>query len=227
MAYEKQTWNTQSYVNPTRMNHIEDGIAEAMPSENMALLGAKNLNSLPYYHPNGRVVNGVTFTINADGTLTANGTASGGNGTFACHNRERGARENLILPNGKYILTGCPSSGSSSKYYIAVQRTYNGTINTMGIDYGNGVEVTLNGDDYTTDEVTVQIQCYVAQNYTANNLVFKPMFRKVGDVDSTWTPYAMTNKQITDVIGNPPLNAGTYTLQLIVDSSGIRTYSWV
>ena len=31
MAYEKQTWDTDttSYVNPTRMNHIEDGIANA------------------------------------------------------------------------------------------------------------------------------------------------------------------------------------------------------
>ena len=27
MAYSKQTWDTISYVNPTRMNHIEDGIA--------------------------------------------------------------------------------------------------------------------------------------------------------------------------------------------------------
>lgn len=26
MAYSKQTWDTTSYVNPTRMNHIEDGI---------------------------------------------------------------------------------------------------------------------------------------------------------------------------------------------------------
>lgn len=26
MAYEKQTWNTTSIFNPTRMNHIEDGI---------------------------------------------------------------------------------------------------------------------------------------------------------------------------------------------------------
>ena len=26
MAYSKQTWDTNSYVNPTRMNHIEDGI---------------------------------------------------------------------------------------------------------------------------------------------------------------------------------------------------------
>lgn len=26
MAYEKQQWDTTSYINPTRMNHIEDGI---------------------------------------------------------------------------------------------------------------------------------------------------------------------------------------------------------
>ena len=29
MAYEKQTWDTTSFVNPTRMNHIEDGIEGA------------------------------------------------------------------------------------------------------------------------------------------------------------------------------------------------------
>ena len=29
MAYSKQTWDTTSYVNPTRMNHIEGGIESA------------------------------------------------------------------------------------------------------------------------------------------------------------------------------------------------------
>lgn len=29
MAYSKQTWDTTSYVNPTRMNHIENGIESA------------------------------------------------------------------------------------------------------------------------------------------------------------------------------------------------------
>ena len=28
MAYSKQTWDTTSYVNPTRMNHIEQGIED-------------------------------------------------------------------------------------------------------------------------------------------------------------------------------------------------------
>lgn len=29
MAYSKQTWDTTSYVNPTRMNHIEQGVYDA------------------------------------------------------------------------------------------------------------------------------------------------------------------------------------------------------
>ena len=29
MAYSKQTWDTTSYVNPTRMNHMEQGIYDA------------------------------------------------------------------------------------------------------------------------------------------------------------------------------------------------------
>jgi len=32
MAYSKQTWDTSSYVNPTRMNHIEEGIEEVSDS---------------------------------------------------------------------------------------------------------------------------------------------------------------------------------------------------
>lgn len=32
MAYSKQTWDTASYVNPTRMNHIEQGIYDVEQS---------------------------------------------------------------------------------------------------------------------------------------------------------------------------------------------------
>ena len=33
MAYSKQTWDTTSYVNPTRMNHIEQGIYDASTAD--------------------------------------------------------------------------------------------------------------------------------------------------------------------------------------------------
>ena len=35
MAYSKQTWDTTSYVNPTRMNHMEDGIYDALPKSDI------------------------------------------------------------------------------------------------------------------------------------------------------------------------------------------------
>lgn len=42
MAYSKQTWDTTSYVNPTRMNHIEDGIAGVL---NWTLVGSQTGNT--------------------------------------------------------------------------------------------------------------------------------------------------------------------------------------
>ena len=56
MAYSKQTWDTSSYVNPTRMNHIEDGIESAF-----AIIEAHNTNA------QGAVSlsNNVTVTVEA------------------------------------------------------------------------------------------------------------------------------------------------------------------
>ena len=163
-----------------------------------AILGAKNLNATPYYHSSGRVQNYVTWTVNDDGSITANGTASGGNSAFSCHTRTKTNANCLILPNGKYIFSGCPSGGSTSKYALLVERTYNGTAETLGIDTGDGVEITLNGDDYSNDEVVVQIICRVYNGFQASNLTFYPMVRLANDTDATWKPYAETNKELTD-----------------------------
>lgn len=226
MAYEKQTWNTQSYVNPTRMNHIEDGIASAMTSGDMALLGAKNLNFMPYYHGMSRTASGVTFTVNEDGSITTSGTATA-DANFFCHRRIYGSATDLVLPNGNYILTGCPSGGSMQKYDVQVLRTYNDTAETVARDFGNGTNVTLNGDDFSSDEVVLGLYINIRNGQNANGLTFKPMLRMAGDNDSTWTPFALTNKQLSDIVGNTPTSAGTYKLQLVVDSSGNKTYSWV
>ena len=46
MAYSKQTWDTTSYVNPTRMNHIEDGIESASTAvENTRVVVSDRLSS--------------------------------------------------------------------------------------------------------------------------------------------------------------------------------------
>lgn len=213
MAYDKQTWDTTSYVNPTRMNHIEDGIANAMTSGNMSYLGAKNLNAYPYYE-GSHTDHNVVWTDNGDGTVVANGKATGANGDFNCHSHSAtNELYQLILPNGKYIVSGCPTGGSTSTYYIQIgcYDTAGENFVVLGRDLGNGVEITLNGDYYSVNSVRLNITCRVYNNYTANNLVFKPMIRLAGDNDNTWQPYAMTNKQITDWTRNVKKN---YTLIL-------------
>jgi len=226
-AYDKYTWGTTDYVTPTKMNHMEDGIANASTNEIQSQLGAKNLNSYPYYRDNGRVSAGVTYTVNADGSVEPNGTATGGDSSFGCHSREYPSRNMLILPNGTYILTGCPSGGSSSKYYITASIYRNGDSEQLARDTGSGAEFTVNGDDNFTDKAVIHLLVNIKEGQNANGKIFKPMIRLKGDNDAVYKPYAMTNEQITEVIGNPPRNSGTYTLQLVVDSNGNRTYSWV
>ena len=44
--------------------------------ESYGKLGTKNLNSYPYYNPDSFTSNGVTFLVQSDGSVIANGTAT-------------------------------------------------------------------------------------------------------------------------------------------------------
>lgn len=115
--------------------------------------------------------NGVTFTVNSDGTVIANGTASAD--AYLTINAG-------TLPVGNYIKTGCPAGGSSGQTY------WFGGLNT-GDDVGNGRSISV------TDP-TAQYSFIIAikSGYIANNLVFKPMLRKASIVDPTYEPYHRT-----------------------------------
>lgn len=206
--------------------NVEAEVEKKVDWVSNSVLGAKNLNKYPYYDTT-KTISDLVYTDNGDGTITANGsnnTAS--NANFNFHQRNQSLK-NLILPNGKYILTGCPSGGNNT-YYIRLETTISGVRTVLGFDYGDGVEVELTGDDYAPTGFTqIGLVAVVTANLTVNNIVFKPMIRKKEDTDTTYRPYAMTNKELTDIVKNTPSTAGTYTLQLVVDASGNETYSWV
>ncbi len=54
MAYSKQTWDTSSYVNPTRMNHIEDGVKEA--SDRLSAVEPNSLYSSGSHFTSGWII---------------------------------------------------------------------------------------------------------------------------------------------------------------------------
>lgn len=104
-----------------------------------------------------QTASGVTFTNNADGTITANGTAS----------------SNIFLgiifywlelsTDRKYLLIGCPSGGSSDKYFLYVNN--GGAL--WNYDIGNG---SIGTPIKQRGVITIAI----LKGVVVNNLVFKP-----------------------------------------------------
>lgn len=122
-----------------------------------------------------QTVNGVTFTVNSDGSVTVNGTQDGQGGGSYFHISD------YFYGNGNYIINGCPANGSSSTYRLYVWD--NDARSEVGSDTGNGASVTLvSGHRYT-------INIMIGTSQTVSNLIFKPMIRLATDTDDTYVPY--------------------------------------
>jgi hypothetical protein len=139
--------------------------------------GGKNL--LPN-NATTQTINGVAFTVNSDGSITANGTATRNTNLLV------GNLNNIS--NGDYILTGCPSGGSGSTYYLALYQS--DVIDTS--DRGNGKTFTK-----TNAMTNTNVSIVIANGVTVSNLTFYPMIRLASDTDDTYVPYAKTNQQLT------------------------------
>lgn len=142
------------------------------------ILGAKN------FLPNNattQAINGITFTVNNDGTLIANGTATA--------NANLVLVSNLVLDAGSYILSGCPANGSVNTYYL-----YN---DTVGSDYGNGFSFS-----YNIKTTTVRFGIMIKSGTTVSNITFKPMIRLATIKDGAYVPYSMTNRELSSQISN-------------------------
>lgn len=145
----------------------------------IANLGAKNLLEVTSAT---RTVNGVTFTVNNDQTITVNGTNTGTSTALFAIN-------NIPLQSGiAYTLSGCPSGGSSATYYLGSLDTTNWQ--TFATDTGNGGTATL------SEPKAIQFRIGVRTGVTVNNLVFKPMLRRAEITDNTFVPYAPTNREL-------------------------------
>lgn len=165
----------------------------------MGQMGAKNLIPYPYY-ADTEEDRGITWTNQSNGWVVATGTAS----ADSAHNLSLRTVENgIYLPNGTYILNGCPSDGSDSTYYLEAVITKNSSAFRLGIDSGSGVEIEITGDDFSNDGAYVMIRGIVKNAYAIqSSLTLKPMLRLATDTDDTYQPYAKTNKQLTDEIDN-------------------------
>lgn len=123
------------------------------------MYGGVGKNILPNNITNGQQTAGITATVNSNLTVGLSGTAGDSSDAvfILC--------ENVPVPAGSYVLSGCPSGGSSSTYKMIL--TVNNT--TDYVDTGDGVAVELSSDSL------IKAQIVVNHGTAAPSYAFSPM----------------------------------------------------
>lgn len=122
-----------------------------------------------------RTINGVTFTVNADESVTLNGTATS-LAFFAV-----GAIQ--LKAGTSYIVNGCPTGGSDDSYSFTLRSDSWSSAPQYGTDKGKGTVIKLDKN------TTVYSLIRVAAGATVNNLTFYPMIRLASVANPAYEPY--------------------------------------
>ena len=149
--------HTQLSGNPIA---ITNALADEQPLE-MRVYGCKNLIPYPYADTT-KTSNGITFTDNGDGSITADGTATDIARFYLARS--------IALKKGTYTLSGCPSGGSLSTYRLS---------GFSYADNGGGVNFLLTQDKSDWCVITI------FPGTTVKNITFKPQL----ELGTTATEY--------------------------------------
>ena len=151
------------------------------------ILGAKNLL------PNNAVTRengGITYTVNSDGSVKANGTVPSGGVSYLviASGTTGGAENNSLSANGTTLFPAGMTVKTSEKR-LAVRYTDDsyGTVNANTV--------------FTFPKNVGLVYITYSAGASPSNEIHYPMFRLESDPDDTYVPYAMTNREITSNIG--------------------------
>lgn len=158
-------------------NMFKIGVTDRFTKQTDGIIPGKNLIN-PEEYPSfsgGKTeftTNGITFKKLEDGSVSANGTCTGDGAS--CQVKIYSAGNNK-----KYLITGCPSGGSSTTYYIW-------DTNYPYYDYGEGC-VTTNLSAYS-------IWISIRPGTTVKDLIFKPQLYYLTDVSTYYCNFAWIDK---------------------------------
>lgn len=174
---------TENSNNPVKSGGVftdEQNIYKVMGSN-----GAKNLipNSMKDYSGNG-----ITITVNDDGTFNIDGTVTA-DMTLESNNA---ICNGLSIKKGNYkfvtSFTGTKPTGFTRIYYRI------GTGSSHSTSWDADTEITI------TENTTLNVWLYfpIDNSFTFDNQTFSIMLVSTSDTDSTYQPYAKTNRQLTE-----------------------------
>ncbi len=142
------------------------------------LLANNTYKNLLRNYASTKTINGITFTVNSNGTITVNGTATDDTTfMFGSYFFEDSTSH--------FVYTGTPATGSDDTYCTQLVHCKTNGYSNIYNEYGDGF--TLVSDNGVFDFVNVQIK--ISSGYKADSLIFKPMIRLAAITDNTYVPY--------------------------------------
>jgi hypothetical protein len=158
-------------------------------------LQGQNLIPYPYDGTEGNT-NGITWTVNDDGSVTANGTASKEALYSLIYPYNLSTMKSLQLGNTYIISDGLTDEQHTNVGYMQLVRydKNNPTNWKYGVSSMKGTEI------YTAnDENTLQygIRLIIRNGATANNITFKPML-EVGTMSHEYQPTTISNTSLNE-----------------------------
>lgn len=142
-------------------------------------VSGKNLMKYPYFDTN-KTVNGVTYTVNGDGTITMNGTSTDKSYFYFTHDVSK-----KIYPAGKYTISGMPKN---SIIDLRVLNIDDSTV--IANDIGNSASFVL------TKPAPLRIYLYFGAGKTFDNVTIYPQL-ELGDTTTPYEPYHGAEYTIT------------------------------
>lgn len=163
----------------------------------------KNLIPVPYqdYNNGSYTYAGITFTIDSNGIITANGTATG-TAWFTIYTWDK-ASFNI---GEKYILSGCPYGGGSESYRIVFRPVRSNGDEVDWINNSGGEEeLIISSTMYNLENLKGFIcKIRIGSGTTVSNLKFYPMLREADILDGEYEPYhipGVVSQEAQNVLG--------------------------
>ena len=174
---------------------IESNVNLKKEIDKTSTLQGQNLIPYPYDGTEGNT-NGITWTVNDDGSVTANGTASKEAPYSLIYPYNLSTMKSLQLGNTYIISDGLTDEQHTNVGYMQLVRydKNNPTNWKDGVSSMKGTEI------YTAnDENTLQygIRLIIRNGATANNITFKPML-EVGTMSHEYQPTTISNTSLNE-----------------------------
>lgn len=174
---------------------IESNVNLKKEIDKTSTLQGQNLIPYPYDGTEGNT-NGITWTVNDDGSVTANGTASKEAPYSLIYPYNLSTMKSLQLGNTYIISDGLTDEQHTNVGYMQLVRydKNNHTNWKYGVSSVKGTEI------YTAnDENTLQygIRLIIRNGATANNITFKPML-EVGTMSHEYQPTTISNTSLNE-----------------------------